>query len=567
MAGRPLVNASLALGYAVHGLDPRGYHAANLAIHLGCGLLLFGLLRRSLGGRGSPPELRERAPALALAGAAIWLVHPLASECVAYATQRSESIMAAFYLITLLGVERVATAATRRERRAFAAAAVAACALGMASKEVMATAPLVALLYDRSFHAGSFREALRRRGGLHAGLAATWLLLAALQASGTRPLSAGLDLGVRPDTYLANQALLLPRYLGLAVWPDPLVLDYGWPRPLALRDVAGHLVFCLALVAGAAWCAWCRPRAGFPLAAGLLVLAPTTSLLPIVTEVGAERRMYLPLAGLVSLAVAGGWWLLARSGLPPRRAAFAGGALALAVAAALAGATRARVAEYRDPEILWRGAVEAAPDNPRALVNLGEVLHARGRSAEAERLFRAALALHPPYARAQAQLGRLALERGDPAAAEAHLRRALELDPRHSDIRTNLGELLARRGATREAMAQWREALERDPGLAYAANNLAWVLATDPDPELRDPAEALRLARQSADESAGSEPEILDTLAAAYASAGRWEEALVAARRALAEARERGDAALAAGIGARIEGYRRREPARSAPAP
>ncbi len=149
---RPIMNLSLALNYALFGLDVRGYHGFNLTIHVLGALLLYGIVRRTL----SLPALRDRfgkvAAQLALAAALIWTVHPLQTESVTYVIQRTESIMGLFYLLTLYCVIRGACSA---RPVGWCLSAVVACALGMASKEVMVTAPVIVLLYDRSFLARS----------------------------------------------------------------------------------------------------------------------------------------------------------------------------------------------------------------------------------------------------------------------------------------------------------------------------------------------------------------------------------------------------------------------------
>ena len=168
VTGRPLLNLSFAVNYAVSGLNVRGYHVANLAIHVLAALLLFGILRRtfllrSLGNSQIPTPIY-----FALAIALLWAVHPLQTESVTYIVQRAESLVGLFYLLTLYCFIR---GATWGRGRYWYAAAVLACLLGMASKEVMVSAPLIVLLYDRAFLAGSLREAWRRRYGFYLALA------------------------------------------------------------------------------------------------------------------------------------------------------------------------------------------------------------------------------------------------------------------------------------------------------------------------------------------------------------------------------------------------------------
>src|SRR2546427_851882 len=164
VAGRPLVNLSLAVNYALGGLHVEGYHALNLVLHLANGLLLWALVRRTLAQPRLRAEVGEAGPWLATAIALLWLVHPLATESVTYVIQRCELLMAFFLLLTLYGVAR-----------GWTVLAIVACALGMASKEVMVVTPLLALAYDRIFM-------FRRGWALHVGLAETWFVLAGLVA-------------------------------------------------------------------------------------------------------------------------------------------------------------------------------------------------------------------------------------------------------------------------------------------------------------------------------------------------------------------------------------------------
>src|SRR5215475_2904731 len=283
VSGRPVVNLSLALNYAFDGLNPFGYHGLNLGIHVACALLLFGVVRRTLrresaaSGIGSPDGV-------ALAAALVWMVHPLLSETIDYTTQRSESLMGLFFLLTLYAAIRAREPRKRRDRRekraptgsaTWTAVAIVSCAAGMATKESMAVAPLVVLLYDVVFEFDSFAEALSARRVLYAGLALTWLELAVLMRLWPRSTVGGT--GVGPVTYALNQAQMIVRYLSLAFWPRALVLDYGVPQPRHFADVVPQLVvigvlLTLTVVALFRW-----PAVGFLAAMFFLTLAPTSS--------------------------------------------------------------------------------------------------------------------------------------------------------------------------------------------------------------------------------------------------------------------------------------------------
>ena len=284
VAGRPLVNLSFAVNYALGGLAETGYHVGNVSIHVACAMLLFGFVRRTLarprtGVGGKPGEDEARARLTALVAALLWMLHPLQSEAVDYITQRSESLMALFFLLTLY-------CAQRAHRSAYAGRwqtlSVLSCACGMASKESMVTAPLAVLLYDRVFEFNSLGQAVRSRTRLYAGLAATWIEVAAFLWQQPRS-TAGLSAAIDPWTYLLNQVQMIGRYLRLSLWPRALVLDYGLPRPLSIGDVTPDALIIVPLVVatGIALVRW--PAVGFLGATFFLTLAPTSSLIPIVS--------------------------------------------------------------------------------------------------------------------------------------------------------------------------------------------------------------------------------------------------------------------------------------------
>ena len=254
VAGRPLVSLSFALNYAAGGLDVTGYHLVNLACHLGCALLLFGLVRRTLELPSVQGRIGYAAPDLALAAAVLWSVHPLNSEVVNYVTQRTESMMALCLLVTLYAAIRSHAAAAWR----WHALAIAACLLGTVCKETIAVAPLLVMLYDRCFLFDSWREAWRARDRLYLGLAASWFVLGGLVLSGPRAAVGGFNAGVSVWTYLLNQAAVIVDYLRLSFWPTRLVVFYGWPEMLTLGEVwwqaavvVGLLVLTLAALARA----------------------------------------------------------------------------------------------------------------------------------------------------------------------------------------------------------------------------------------------------------------------------------------------------------------------------
>jgi len=486
--GRPLLNLTFAVNYAAGGLNPAGYHAVNLLLHAASTLVLFGLVRRTLlrGRRravsaGAFSENREprRAPAaaapaggyrpteatfLAFAVALLWSVHPLASEAVVYISQRAELLVSLLFLLTLYCHAR---SLESPESGRWQTLAVTACLLGMASKEVMAAAPLAVLLYDRAFGAGSFRGAWRQRRWMYVGLAATWGLLGALVAAQQqRGGSAGFGLGIRPLDYLLTQCMAIVHYLRLAAWPQPLVFEYGRPLVSALAPVLPQAAGLLALGGLTVWALVRRSAAGFVGFCFFAILAPSSSVVPIITQTMAEHRMYLPLAAVVVGVVSGLHALLGRRSLWLWPAA--------AVALALVSARRLDV--YQTAPALWADTVAKMPQNDRAHFNLGRSLAQAGRPGEALAPLREAIRLAPQDAAYRLELGNafLALGRTDEAAQT--YADALRLHPDNADLHYSLGLVLRQRGQNVEAADEFARSLQRDPDREDCQEKLAMTL-------------------------------------------------------------------------------------------
>jgi tetratricopeptide (TPR) repeat protein len=471
-AGRPLVNVSHAINYAAGGVGPFGYHVWNLAVHLLCGVVLFGCVRRTVEMPRVPDRVRRWSGDIALASALIWTVHPLNSEVVDYITQRSESMMALFFLATVYAGARAAESPARA--RMWSVTAVASCALGMMCKESMVTAPLAVWMYDAVFVSGSTRsalEALRRRWPLYLGLASTWLILAIMIWSGPRMYSAGFSTKIGPWTYLLNQTVMIARYVRLAVWPRGLVVAYGPAGPLTLRTVWPYAAI-VALAAGATVVALFRwPLIGFTGAWVFLTLAPTSSVVPIATEVGAERRMYLPLAALIPLGVvlaalaaqrlaglAGPAGLAGRAGPAPQRARRAFTLTWVAVAALLAGLTIQRNREYATPLGLAETVLERRP-TPFAHTIVGTQLAVAGRHPDAIAELRLAA---PGYTLARYYLGGELFNQGVLDEATAQLQEFVKLEPSLAEAvpaRTMIGRAEMLESKFQEAIEEFRQVL------------------------------------------------------------------------------------------------------------
>ena len=566
-SARPAVSLSLALNYALAPADARdvfaapagappavsdaayrnlwGYHLFNLTVHALAALVLFGIVRRTL----QTDRMRDRfgnvAAPLAMAVALLWAVHPVQTSAVTYVIQRAESLMGLFYLLTLYSAIRAhgegqprTSNAERRTAVTWSVLAVTASVAGMATKESMVTAPLVVVAWDFVFARGG-----ARRWGLYGALASTWIVLAVLLASGQRPHSVGFGFAEWPwRTYLLTQAGVVAHYLRLAIVPSPLVLDYDWPPVRSAVSVAPQILMLAGLGLATAWALAGRLPAGFAGAWFFATLAPTSSVVPIATEVAAEHRMYLPLAAIVAVVVFGVYELIAR--LKPRapfRMETAGAVAIAGLVVTFAVMTDARNRDYGSYDRIWLDTIEKQPTNARARTNYASALLLRGEYAAAEPHLRAAVAAKPDFAEAHASLG-VALcagrrfDEGIP-----HIQRAIAIQPDYLAAHRDLGEAYAASGNLEAASRAFRDALTLKPDDVFLLTRTGWILSTAPNEEVRDGREGVRLAERAVRLTGRGDVDALDTLAAAYAEVDRFDDARAAGEEALSLARRQVD--------------------------
>jgi hypothetical protein len=394
VAGRPGLNFSLGLNYALNGLDVGGYHVFNFVIHLTAAFALYGLISRTL----MLPRLAARfgrdARPLAWMVALLWALHPLQTEAVTYIVQRAESLMGMFFLLSCYGFVRWVDS-LRAWRWGFFSWVM---YLGAVSvKEVPIVVPVLVFLYDRTFVSGSFREAWRRHRWMHLALLATWVPLFVFVAS-TGGNRSGVfhfdDLSMWIGHGL-TQFEAVTRYLGLTFWPHPLTFEYGeLVTPPTLGEALPWAIPVIALAAATLIALWRRPMPGF-LGAWIFVILAPTSLLPATLQIIVEHRMYLPLAAILAFVVLGGYALVGRRVFP----------VLLIFAAACGGLTFSRNVAYRTELSLWEDTAVKRPRNDHALVNYGLALAKAGRHAQAAEQFAAAVRIQPNSLQARNNLG------------------------------------------------------------------------------------------------------------------------------------------------------------------
>jgi tetratricopeptide (TPR) repeat protein len=498
LSGRPVARFSLAVNYAINeliGIDQRpdpdgpykavGYRIMNILIHLCVGALLFAVVRAVLNERSIPDNWRAIADPVAGIVCALWLLHPIQSEVVNYVVQRTESLASLFYLTTLYASIKAWDALTDGDRLQWYCVAVISCVLGMGSKEIAVSAALAVILYDRAFRLHSWNAILNPAQGRR------WFYLALIiscvgsffwLSAGARGNTAGFNSGMSWQNYLYSQCWAIGHYLRLVVWPNALAIDYGDQAVTGLRGVPGLIL--LVAFGVATLIAWTKlPRRGWFAFLGawfFMLLAPSSSFVPIRTEIAAERRIYLALAAVLVLAVVGVEWLRRRywSTLSAQRLALC----SLGIAAALALTTAVRSHAYANAESLWQDNVAKVPKNLRGYVNLGSALLVERppKYATAESLFSYAATQDSSCRHGCAQMASSLSMQGRFAEAVPWLERALAHDPKNARIEEYLALVLMKTGSYKEAIPHLELLTSQNPtdrhfmilGVAYLSAGL-----------------------------------------------------------------------------------------------
>lgn len=457
---QPVTVLSHQLDVTLFGMNPRGHHLMNLAFHAANAAFVFWFFRRTTGATWRSAIV-----------AALFALHPLRVESVAWVAERKDVLSTFFWLLTLIAYARYA----ERPAAARYAAVVLCFSLGLMAKSMLVTLPLVLLLIDvwplRRFPGTDTRP--EQRSALALGLIKEKLplmLLSAIVSAAalfSQRVGKALRSGEAFSLYdrVTNAVLSYAMYVVKSFWPADLAVYYPHPRSaIAIWQVGLALLFVAAVTIAVLRAARSRPY----LAVGWLwylgTLVPVIGLVQIGSQSMADRYTYVPCIGLAAMLVWGTADVAARSANLTRAAA----AAAIIVVMVLSIRTRAQVEVWRDSETLFRHALSVTEDNYPAHVNLGFVLAERGELAEASRHFESAAAIEPNAPEAVFNLAGAHYLLGNHARAAALYRHALELSPDDPETRAKLALTLAQLGQTREALAQAQEALRLDPRNATA---------------------------------------------------------------------------------------------------
>jgi protein O-mannosyl-transferase len=493
VAGRPLVNLSFAVNYHFGGLNPWGYHVVNTTLHAIIALLLWSLLWSLMSTSEASASVRKSAEPLSFLIAAIWALHPLQTEAVVYATQRTELSAALFYILTLAALARARMSPNTAAARAWMALSVLACFTGMFCKEMMVGAPLVALLLDRTFFSSTFTQTIKRHRVYYAALALSMVPAILIVLSQPRSKSVGFNHGISAWEYLNTQAVVILIYVRQVFLPFDLAISNSvFTIDDRVKTISCGL-FILLWVGAWLWSVTRSSWAGVAGAVFFFVLAPSSSFVPIATEIMAERRMYLPSAALITLVVIGLWWLVGRLAKDERslmklRQAFIA---LLLLTLGIAGAwSFSRMDVWRSEEKLWLEVIERYPDTETAYTNLGAYYTAIGKNDLAIRSLAHALRLRSFSGRTFLGLGKAAWGQGRRAQAELLLQQALRINPKLGPARGFYGIMLMSQGQVLRAEEQLKLAVEFE---SNSAPNWAWL--AEAQLRMDNPAAAEKSAR------------------------------------------------------------------------
>lgn len=461
-AGRPVVNLSFALQCGFDGkIVLWKLHAVNLLLHLFNVILLYELVCLVLRWVG-----KENLRRWALLCTAVWAIHPLNTEAVVYLTQRTELFVILFYMLTLYAALRYMD----RRQWGWLWCAIAASALGMASKENMVSVPVMVLLMDRALASKGFGKAIKTHWKLYVGLCSTWLLLLVLNINGPRDASAGIHLNVTPWQYLLTQSKVICLYMQQVLTGTHLSVLHQIPIVRSVMNTLPQSVVSIALLAVTVYGLVKNRPLALAGAVFFLVLGPTSSAIPIVTEVAADRRMYLPSAAvLMVLFLLLGHWLSGRQ-TKVNKPVYA--VLGVSLLSVCMWASLTRIAVYNSDLGLWESVLKFYPHQVEALNSLGYEYLTKQQYDKAMRIFERSVKLEDDYAEARDNLGLCYLQTGHPEEAVKHFRIAIKLDPGSAKAYNNLGIALARMGKVAEAHAAFTQALACYSALPAANLNM-----------------------------------------------------------------------------------------------
>jgi tetratricopeptide (TPR) repeat protein len=561
----PLTSISHMLDCQFYGLNAGGHHFTNVVLHTAAVILLFLVLRQMTGALWPSAFV-----------AAVFAIHPLRVESVAWVSERKDVLSGVFFMLTLGAYLRYVGKPSSLPRYLLVALLF---ALGLISKPMLVTMPFVLLLLDywplhRFAQLSSTKDGVRpdhwwKRLSVPGRLVLEKIPLLMLSAvSCVLTLLAQKAYYIRmtgklPLAWRVNSAFVAwMDYIWQMIYPLRLAPFYpGQGTRLSLVEIAFAVALIVFITAVALILRKTRPYVitGWLWYLGMLV--PVIGLIHNGWQARADRYTYLPQIGLYLLIT----WSIAKISTSWRYRREILGAGAGVIIAALIWLARIQTSYWRESESLWTHTLAVTSGNDIAHNSLGNVFLKKGQREEAISHFEKAVNIRPWNVFAQNNLALSLFRQGQLEEAIAHLQTSLQSQPDNTETLNLLGLVLFQAGRVNEAIAQWEETLKIQkiqPADWKARNSLAWVFATYPNASVRDGRRAVDLAQEALRLSGGKNPLVFRTLAAAYAESGRFAEAIDAAQRGLELATAQGNSALAENLRSNIAAYQSNSPLR-----
>src|SRR3989440_1615284 len=542
MNWHPLTTISHMLDCQLYGVKAGGHHFTNVLLHSIAAMLLFIALLEMTGAFWRSAFV-----------AAVFAIHPLRVESVAWIAERKDVLSGVFFMLTLLAY--VYYVRSPRMGRYLVVVFVFAC--GLMSKPMLVTLPLLLLLLDY-WPLNRMKEQVLKRVLEKIPL----IVLSVISSIATLVAQKGAvgyteELPILERINNAVVSYLL--YIWQMLWPVNLAVFYPHPENrLPLWEI---IVSLLLLISITVVVIALRPQRPYLITGWLWylgMLVPVIGLVQVGWQGRADRYTYLPQIGLYIM----GTWTVADWSASWRHQREILGASAAIIIGVLSWRGWIQTTFWRDSETLFTHTLAVTSNNDVAENNLGIVLLRKGKLDEAISMLQAAVNLRPENAPAHDNLAKAFLQKGQVADAMIHYRKLLEIQPENVEAHNILGTVLIQHGRIREAIEQWQETLTIQPDNGNAKSNLAWVFATSPEGSFRDGARAVQLAEQALRLSGGKNPIIFRTLAAAYAESGRFPEAIETAKRGVELANSQGNSGLAAELQNNIVLYQTARPLR-----
>jgi tetratricopeptide (TPR) repeat protein len=544
----PLTSISHMIDCQFFDLNAGPHHLVNVGLHTVVALLLFTFLWQS-----------TNALWASAISAAIFAIHPLRVESVAWISERKDVLSGIFFMLTLLAYVRY----VRRpawQRMAMVAACL---AFGLMSKPMLVTTPIILMLLDYWPLNRGQRSAVRdqRSEIRHATPSWTKLLvekipLFALSIASivatliAQEVAIGSTESLPLAWRIGNALVTYVNYLRQMSWPVDLMPFYIHPE---WRLTSWEIIGAIILLAGITAALFLfRRKLPFLLVGWLwyiVMLIPVIGIIQVGLQARADRYTYLPQIGVIIAVV---WAIRDLTSLWRARAMILV-PVSLAVVGSLSSLSYRQATYWHDTESRWNYTLSRSPENDVALTGLAMLEVQRGQTDDAITHYRHALALRDGNAAAHYGLGLALSQQRKTDEAIEHWQKSLEIQPDNLNARNSLGAALAGIGRTPEAVEQWQQALAFDPDNGNAANNLAWVFATSPDATLRNGAKAVAYAKRATKVPGGDNPLVYRTLAAAYAENRQFAEAISAAEHAKQLAQAAGNSALVSELDRCIE--------------